>query len=137
MFNSHGTFCKWNLDESIIDEQLIKLLLSRKTHIGTLKKRINKITALLNNLNNTEALETVNSKLDYTVNEIHKITSKYCSMQKYKKEIKINRAWEISTEQEFCVTQIWKSIDHILFEYFPETDLVLFQNYQKTIKNQN
>ena len=82
MFNSHETFCKRNLDESIIDEQLNKLLLSRKTHIGTLKKGINKITALLNNLNNTEALETVNSKLDYTINEIHKIASKYCSMQK-------------------------------------------------------
>ena len=122
MFNSHETFCKRNLDESIIDEQLNKLLLSRKAHIGTLTKRINKITSLLNNLNNKEALETENSKLDYTINEIQKITSKYCSMQT--DEIKINRAREISTEQEFRVIQIWKSIDHFLFKYFPETDLV-------------
>ena len=42
MFNSHGTLRKRNLDESIIDEQLNKLLLSRKAHIGTLTKRINK-----------------------------------------------------------------------------------------------
>ena len=70
MFNSHGTLRKRNLDESIIDEQLNKLLLSRKAHIGTLTKRINKITSLLNNLNNKEALETENSKLDYTINEI-------------------------------------------------------------------
>ena len=104
MFNSHETFCKRNLDESIIDEQLNKLLLSRKAHIGTLTKRINKITSLLNNLNNKEALETENSKLDYTINEIQKITSKYCSMQT--DEIKINRAREISTEQEFRVIQI-------------------------------
>ena len=122
MFNSHETFCKRNLDESIIDEQLNKLLLSRKAHIGTLTKRINKITSLLNNLNNKEALETENSKLDYTINEIQKITSKYCSMQT--DEIKINRAREISTEQEFRVIQIRKSIDHFLIEYFPEADLV-------------
>ena len=122
MFNSHGTLRKRNLDESIIDEQLNKLLLSRKAHIGTLTKRIIKITSLLNNLNNKEALETENSKLDYTINEIQKITSKYCSMQT--DEIKINRAGEISTEQEFRVIQIRKSIDHFLIEYFPEADLV-------------
>ena len=76
----------------------------------------------MNNLNNKEALETENSKLDYTINEIQKITSKYCSMQT--DEIKINRAREISTEQEFRVIQIRKSIDHFLIEYFPEADLV-------------
>ena len=69
MFHSHGTLRKRNLDHSIIDEQLNKLLLSRKAHIGILTKRINKITSLLTNLNNQEALETENSKLEYTINE--------------------------------------------------------------------
>ena len=73
----------WNFDEGIIDEQLNKLLLSRKAYIGTLSKRINKITSLLNNLNSKEALETENSKLGYTVNEVQKITSKYCNMQRH------------------------------------------------------
>ena len=78
--------------------------------------------SLLNNLNIKEALETTNSKLDYTINEIQKITSKYCSMQT--DEIKTNRAQEISTEQEFRVTQIQKSIDDLLIEYFPKAELV-------------
>ena len=124
-----------NLDESIIHEQLNKLLLSRKAHIGTLWKWINKITSLLTNLNSKKALETQNYKLDYTINEIQKITLKYCSMQT--DEIKINRVREISAEQEFCVIRIWKSIDQFLIECFPEPDLVLIQNTQKTIKNQN
>ena len=123
MFNSHGTLRKRNLDESIIEEQLNKLLLSRKSHTETLTKRINKITSLLNNLNNKEALETENSKLNYTINEIQKITSKYCSMQT--DEIKINRAREISTEQEFRVIQIRKSDScHFLIEHFPKVELV-------------
>ena len=37
----------------------------------------------MNNLNSKEALETENSKLGYTVNEIQKITSKYCNMQRH------------------------------------------------------
>ena len=78
--------------------------------------------SLLNNLNIKEALETTNSKLDYTINEIQKITSEYCSMQT--DEIKTNRAQEISTEQEFRVTQIQKSIDDLLIEYFPKAELV-------------
>ena len=76
----------------------------------------------MNNLNNKEALETEISKLDYTINVIQKLTSKYCSMQT--DEIKINRVREISTEQEFRVIHIRKSIDHFLIEYFPEADLV-------------
>ena len=91
IFNSHGILRNRNLDESIIDEQLNKLLLSRKAHIGTLTKRI----------------------------------------------IKINRAREISTEHEFRVIQIRKSINHFITEYFPEADLVLVQNPQKAIKNQD
>ena len=75
MFNSHGTLLKRNLGESTIDEQLSKSPLSRKAHIGTFTRRINKIRSLLNNLNNKEVLETENSKLDYTTNEIQKINS--------------------------------------------------------------
>ena len=57
------------------------------------------------------------------MNEIQKITWKYCSMQT--DEIKINRARKIFTEQEFRVIQIRKSIDDFLIEYFPEADLVI------------
>ena len=39
-------------------------------------------------------------------------------------EININRAREISTEQEFRVILIRKSIDHFLIEFFPEAGLV-------------
>ena len=47
MFNSHVILRRRNLDESIVDEQLNKLLLGRKTRVGTLTKRTNKITPLL------------------------------------------------------------------------------------------
>ena len=94
--------------------------------------------SLLNNLNNKEALETEKSKSDYTINEILKITSKYCSMQT--DEIKTNRAREISTEQVFCVIQIQKSIDDFLIEYFPEVELVstcskFSENHKKVKSN--
>ena len=86
-------------------------------------------------MKNKDPLEKENSKLEYTINEIQKITSKSCSTQT--DEIKINRAREISTEQELCVIQIRKSIDHFLIEYFLKADLVVVQNPQKIIKNQN
>ena len=73
-------------------------------------------------MNNKEALAKENSKLDYTINKIQKITSKYCSMQT--DEIKLNRAREISTEQEFRVIQIRKFINHFIIKCFPEADLV-------------
>ena len=47
---------KRNFDEIVIDEQLNKLLLSRKAHMGTLSKRIDEITSFLNNLNNKNTL---------------------------------------------------------------------------------
>ena len=77
---------------------------------------------LLNNSNNKEDLETQNDQLDYTIHDIQKITSKYCSMRTDK--MKINRDQEISTEQEFRAIQIRKFIDHFIIEYFPEADLV-------------
>ena len=48
-------------------------------------------------------------------------------------KIKINRAREISTKQEFCVIQIRTSIDHFLIECFPEPDLV--STYSKFSEN--
>ena len=116
MFNSHEILLKRNLEASAIKGQLNRLLLNRKTHIGTLTKQINKIGSLLNNSNNKEDLETQNGQLDYTIHEIQKITSKYCSMRTDK--MKINRDQEISTEQEFRAIHIRKSIDHFIIEDF-------------------
>ena len=52
----------------------------------------------MNNLNSKEALETEHSKLDYIINQIQKITSKYCSIQT--DEVRVNKAPKISIEQD-------------------------------------
>ena len=100
--------------EGFIDEQLNNLLLSRKAYIGSLTKRINKITFLLNDEYNKNSAIDENKKLDVTVSHIRGITS----------ITKVNKSLEICTEQEFRVIQIKNSINSFLIENFPEEELI-------------
>ena len=61
--------------EGFIDEQVNNLLLSRKAYIGSLTKRINKITLLLSDENNKNSVIDENKKLDVTVSHLRRITS--------------------------------------------------------------
>ena len=56
--------------EGFIDEQVNNLLLRRKAYIGSLTKRINKITLLLSDENNKNSVIDQNKKLDVTVSHI-------------------------------------------------------------------
>ena len=94
----------YSKSESFIDEQLNNLLLSRKAYIGSLTKRINKITFLLSDENNKNSVVDENKKLDVTVSHIRPITSELKEL--YTDETKVNKALEICTEQEFWVIQI-------------------------------
>ena len=58
---------RYSKREGFIDEQINKLLLSSKAYIGSLTKRINKITPLLSDKNNKNSVFDENKKLDVTV----------------------------------------------------------------------
>ena len=98
------------------------MLLSRKAYIGSLTKRINKITLLLSDENNKNSVINENKKLDVTVSHLRRITSELKKL--YTDETKVNKALEICTEQEFRVIQIRKSINSFLIENFPEEELI-------------
>ena len=98
------------------------LLLSRKAYIGSLTKRINKITLLLSDENNKNSVIDENKKLDVTVSHLRRITSELKEL--YTDETKVSKAPQICTEQEFRVIQIRKSINSFLIENFPEEELI-------------
>ena len=79
--------------EGFIDEQINKLLLSSKAYIGSLTKRINKITPLLSDKNNKNSVFDENKKLDVTVSCIRRITLELKEL--YIDETKVNKALEI------------------------------------------
>ena len=112
----------YSKSEGFIDEQVNNLLLRRKAYIGSLTKRINKITLLLSDENNKNSVIDQNKKLDVTVSHIRWIMSGLKEL--YTDETKVNKALEICTEQEFRVIQIRKSINSFLIENFPEEELI-------------
>ena len=79
------------------------LLLSRKAYIGSLTKRINKITCSLSDENNKNSVIDENKKIDITVSHMRRITSELKEL--YTDETKVNKALEFGTEQVFWVIQ--------------------------------
>ena len=112
----------YSKSEGFIDEQVNNLLLSRKAYIGSLTKRINKITLLLSDENNKNNIIDENKKLDVTVRHLRQIMSELKEL--YTDETKVNKALQICNEQEFWVIQIRKSINSFLMENFPEEELI-------------
>ena len=111
----------YSKSEGFIDELVNNLLLSRKAYIGSLTKRINKMTLLVSDENNKNSVIDENKKLDVTVSHLRRITSELREL--YTEETRVNKALEICTEQEFRVIQIRKSINSFLIENFPEKNL--------------
>ena len=89
--------------EGFIDEQVNNLLLSRKAYIGSLTKKINKITCSLSDENNKNSVIDENKKIDITVSHMRRITSELKEL--YTDETKVNKALEFGTEQVFWVIQ--------------------------------
>ena len=84
---------RYSKSGGFIDEQVNNLLLSRKAYIGSLTKRINKITLLLSDENNKNSVIDENKKLDVTVSHLRRITSELNEL--YTDETKVNKALEI------------------------------------------
>ena len=84
---------RYSKREGFIDEQINKLLLSSKAYIGSLTKRINKITPLLSDKNNKNSVFDENKKLDVTMSCIRQIT--LALKELYIDETKVNKALEI------------------------------------------
>ena len=112
----------YSKSEGFTDEQVNNLLLSRKAYIGSLTKRINKITLLLSDENDKNNIIDENKKLDVTVRHLRQIMSELKEL--YTDETKVNKALQICNEQEFWVIQIRKSINSFLMENFPEEELI-------------
>ena len=91
-----GVYKGYSKSKGFIDEQVNNLLLSRKAYIGSLTKRINKITLLLSDENNKNSVINENKKLDVTVSHLRRITSELKEL--YTGETKVNKALEICTE---------------------------------------
>ena len=89
----------YSKSEGFIDEQVNNLLLSRKAYIGSLTKRINKITCSLSDENNKNSVIDENKKIDITVSHMRRITSELKEL--YTDETKVNKALEFGTEQVF------------------------------------
>ena len=108
--------------------------MSRKEYIGSLTRRINKITLSLSDENNNNSVTDQNKKLDVTVSHLRQITSELKEL--YTDETKVNKALEIYTEQKFQVIQIRKSINSFLKENFPEEELICL-NSQPSFETSN
>ena len=133
MSNSQGRSVKlktYNDNEGYKNEQLKRLLSSRKGYIAAITKRINVINQLLNDINCKDITLSENNKLDSTMNHIRQITSELKDM--YKDEQNINKALDICTEQEFRIISIRKSINSFLEEYFPNEDVVSLYSQPKS-----
>ena len=87
---------RYSKREGFINEQVNNLLLSRKAYIGSLTKRMNKITLLLSDENNKNSVINENKKLDVTASHVRQITSELKEL--YTDETKVNKALEIYTE---------------------------------------
>ena len=101
---------RYSKREGFINEQVNNLLLSRKAYIGSLTKRMNKITLLLSDENNKNSVISENKKLDVTASHVRQITSELKELL-YTDETKVNKALEICTEQDFLVIQVRKSMN--------------------------
>ena len=100
---------RYSKREGFINEQVNNLLLSRKAYIGSLTKRMNKITLLLSDENKNSVINE-NKKLDVTASHVRQITSELKELL-YTDETKVNKALEICTEQDFLVIQVRKSMN--------------------------
>ena len=101
---------RYSKREGFINEQVNNLLLSRKAYIGSLTKRMNKITLLLSDENNKNSVINENKKLDVTASHVRQITSELKELL-YTDETKVNKVLEICTEQDFLVIQVRKSMN--------------------------
>ena len=79
----------YSKSEDFIDEQVNNLLLSRKAYIGSLTKRINKITLLSSDENNKNSVIDENKKRCYR-SHLRRITSELKEL--YTDETKVNKA---------------------------------------------
>ena len=103
---------RYSKREGFINEQVNNLLLSRKAYIGSLTKRMNKITLLLSDENKNSVINE-NKKLDVTASHVRQITSELKELL-YTDETKVNKALEICTEQDFLVIQVRKSMNSLI-----------------------
>ena len=103
---------RYSKREGFINEQVNNLLLSGKAYIGSLTKRMNKITLLLSDENKNSVINE-NKKLDVTASHVRQITSELKELL-YTDETKVNKALEICTEQDFLVIQVRKSMNSLI-----------------------